>query len=247
MAGFKHPPGGLVLQVSAPACRCLWVMACFDASRPVRLPDTPITGSDTPGRVTPDNAPKSQKGAGEHGASMIEFAVVALLFVSVVMATVDFGFTLYDMNASSHGDRSASRAASLITYGSDTTCPTTNFQGEPGNSTGTTELKKLVCFTKQQIGIDPTRIRVRVQFESALDPHTTGSSVAGDSIVVCTQTSARSLTGMFAPLLNHRTLTSKSRARLEPTITQTLNIATGGEDPLPNHTWNSCNTLPAIT
>ncbi len=178
---------------------------------------------------------------------MTEFALVGLFFITLLLGTLDFGFFVFDMSSTNQANRKASRAASLQQYGEIVNCPTTGYAADFSDP-AQRDLQKIICYTKAASRLEAARVRVLVAFESADDPEIAGSSVVGDSIVVCSMTAGRSLTGIFRPVLDNVVIKAKTRARLvdlegKPEFT----IASGGETPFPNRNWDFCThpaTLP---
>ena len=170
-------------------------------------------------------------------------AIVAAIFFGLVLGVVDFSFAMYEVNATTYAVRTSTRAASTAEVGSDGSCPI--FDLSPTGDADT--LSRLICDTKKLSHVDPERIRVKVRFESAADPLLAGSNVAGDSVVLCTMTQTRSISGLYSAVIGNRVMKSRSRTRIENPIGSGASEFSGFEDPLDGQDWSFCDpiTLPA--
>lgn len=183
-------------------------------------------------------------GRPESGAALVEFAIIAAIFFGLILGVIDFSFAMYDVNASNFGVRSTTRLAATSEVGTDSSCPLVGLVADPGDDTS---LRRLICGTKTRARLDSTRIRVKVRFESASDPLVAGASVPGDSLVLCTMTRARSLSGVFGPVLNDRVIKARARTRLETAVESIPVIVPGSETAFPGEDWSFCNptVMPA--
>jgi hypothetical protein len=171
----------------------------------------------------------------ETGASAIEFALVAGIFFTLIIGIIDFSLTMFDLNATSSGAREGAHdAAELIgtTLSESTVCaglsaPT--FSHSAANSEDDNEALRVICRTKNRlVTVGGSRSRVQLVFEdidgnrvnntvSPAEPYTgiVDNSAQNIFIVVCVQTKARSITGLFTPIMNHITFMARARERLE--------------------------------
>jgi hypothetical protein len=148
---------------------------------------------------------------------MVEFALVIPVFLLVVMGVIDFGATFNDYNSVRQGVREGARQAVVADW---------DLEGCTGSSS-----QKISCVTKERIGLDPARTRVKVDVE--------GDYAAGEQLTVCAMYRARSMTGMFGSLLDNQVLTSSITMRIEQVdsdlpVTDLTETALTGED------WSWC-------
>lgn len=96
---------------------------------------------------------------GESGATLVEFALICLLFLGVLFGICAFGHALYAYHFVSHAAKEASRYAAVrgSTCGSDSSCTAAN--SASGTAGPTTELD-LQQFVRNAAppGIDPDQI-----------------------------------------------------------------------------------------
>lgn len=188
--------------------------------------------------------PRAYDGSGflrrrERGASMVEFALSAGMFFTIILGIIDFGLTLYDVNATSAGAREGAHSAAAW-VGTSPTAPTSceGLTAQSWDNPGIgdqTQTLRIICHAKSRLTTaGGSRSRVRVRFEDSNGTTVTGGLVSDSTtnrfIVVCVQVQARSITGFFGPILNRLTLMSRSRYRLEYSPVQPpFDIASGGE------------------
>ncbi len=157
----------------------------------------------------------------EKGAVLVEAALVLPLIVLLFMGIVDFGLAIADFNSLRQGDREAVRRAVVADVGGDTGCPI-------GGAPGSDDTTKLVCLTKTQTGLDPSKTRVAIKLDTAY--------AEGDALILCAQYPLHSVTGFFSFLLNSKVVHSQVDMRIEKA---TLDIQafseTGGE------AWDWCS------
>ena len=150
----------------------------------------------------------------EAGATIVEFSIISIMFFVLMVGTLDFSMAMFDMNGANFGTRSQARLASNGEWGTDLTC---DLQLEPGPSLDQ-DLHDLLCSTKAKMKVAPERVRVRVRFEDPDYPTNDVLTIKpqlGKSLVLCTMTSMRSLSGVFGPLVRNKVLTSVARSRIE--------------------------------
>ena len=159
----------------------------------------------------------------QRGAALVEMAVVLPLLLIVIFGVIDFGLVMTDGSSTNQGTRDAARAGSVGDVGSLTGCTTTG--GAPSGDT-----EKLVCLTKDRIGLDESDIRVKVIVG--------GSGSAGDALVVCTQYPVWSRTGFFGFLLNGKVHNARTNMRIE----QSVSVSNYEETALDSGGWSSCSS-----
>jgi Flp pilus assembly protein TadG len=175
-----------------------------------------------------------RRGRGERGASMVEFSLVLPLLVLVVFGAIEFGKTFNDYQALRQGAREAAREGAVGTFGPTFTtgspCYLTGASGASDN------IKDLMCLTKQQIGLDASKLRVKV-LSGASDFSTAGTFAKDHSMIVCAQYPLDTVTSIFSPFLGGKTLRTKAAIRVEKSDL----TATGGEETAPSGAdWDWC-------
>jgi len=130
----------------------------------------------------------------EGGAALVEFALIAPLFIMLVFGMIDFANTFNDYNSVRQGVREGARQAVVASW-TDTGC-----------TTGTSSAR-VACVTKARIGLDATRTKVKVDVPA--------SYVPGEALKVCAMYQAKSITGFFALLIDSRVLKSQVTMRIE--------------------------------
>lgn len=138
----------------------------------------------------------------QRGASLVEFALVFPILALLLFGTIEFGIAFNDYQSVRHGAREAARRAVVWDAG-DTSIP----DDCTSAASGSIETRRLICFTKQQVdGIGGGEIRVKVKVPSYHE---------GEPLTLCVQKRLTSITGMFAPFLNGRVLTTRVEMRIE--------------------------------
>lgn len=158
----------------------------------------------------------------EHGAALIEFALVFPILVLLLFGTVDFGMVLLNMSTTKQGTREGARQAVVANFGSSTSCAAT-----PNSISG--ESRKLICLVKDRIGLDNADTRLKITFPSA--------NQVGNSLLVCAQYPMRSTTGLLGPAINGRVIRTKVEMRIEKADT---NLVAVSETALPGQDWLWC-------
>jgi Flp pilus assembly protein TadG len=159
----------------------------------------------------------------ERGASIVEFALLAPVFVLLVLGIVDFGVELSDNIALRQGVREGARQGVVGTFGSNSTCTITG-------TAPPTATKQLMCLTKGRIGGDATKVRVMVDV--------VGTYTRGNSMLVCGQRPMESVSGMFAGFVSGRFMKTKVEMRIDDlngtSFTDAAETAPTGSD------WSWC-------
>ncbi len=177
---------------------------------------------------------------GERGASMVEFALILPLLILFVFGIIEFGATFNNYQALRQGVREAARQGAVGNFGPAYNAPptSTNCHLDLAGGSPTDNVKNLMCLTKSQVGLDASKVKVKVlsggsDFTSA----GTFSKSANDSLIVCAQYRLTPMTSLFSPFLGGKYLRTKAAIRIEKDdIT-----ATGGEENPPSGSdWNWC-------
>lgn len=138
-------------------------------------------------------------GTRERGASLVEAAMVLPLLIILFLGIVDFGVAISDYNQLRQGVRESTRRAVVADVGSDSSCP---ISGSPSGDT-----QKLVCLTKNKTGLDQTKVRVEIKFDSAY--------AEGDALIVCAQYPLSSISGLFGGLIDGIVVHTQMDMRIE--------------------------------
>lgn len=128
-----------------------------------------------------------------------------------------------------HGTREGARAAVVASFGTDTSCTRTALTPTPSNS----QSARLVCLTKDRVGLDDDRLRVKVVL------HATDGYTAGSPLLVCVQYRPYSISGFFGGLLTDSVVTTEVQMRIEE-VHETEPLQAAQESPLPGETWAGC-------
>jgi TadE-like protein len=187
----------------------------------------------------------------EHGATIVEFAIISIAFFALVLGTIDFSMAMFEMNGVNFGTRSQARSASNGEWGTALTCDL-----DP-QGTLDPDIKDLMCATKIKTSVASDRVRVRVRFEDPDYPTRTDvKPQKGKSIVVCTMTTIRSVSGVFGPLVKDKVITSIARSRIERDLSVEWKITgstvskgpllaeLSSEKPLFGADWDFCDAKP---
>jgi hypothetical protein len=160
--------------------------------------------------------PFRRRRRGERGAALVEFALVVPIFILLVMGIIDFANAFNDYNSVRQGVREGARQVVVAEW------------DIPG-CTGT-PAQKSVCLTKERIGLDAARTRVKIDATT---------HAPGEDVTVCAMYQARSITGMFSGILDNRTLRSQISMRIER-IDGANPLTNTQETPLSGQDWSWC-------
>lgn len=156
-------------------------------------------------RATP--AARRRRSGDERGAAFVEFALVLPLFALLLFAAVDFGMVFGGYTTLRAQVQNGARLASVDQVGSGT-CT-----GGPGGDT-----TKLVCEIAQGIGTPlgtkAGTLKVGISFYTSSGVSTLTGTVGG-LVEVCAQVAMQSSTGLTAPFLDNRSVSSESTIRLD--------------------------------
>jgi hypothetical protein len=172
----------------------------------------------------------------ERGAALIELAIVLPLLVLIVFGVVEFGVVYNDYISIRDGVRQAAREGSVGNFGPAATtgapCYLTGAAGASDN------IKSLMCLTKAEIGLDSSKVRVKV-LSGAPAFTGTGTFAKNDSLIVCAQYPVDSITGVIGTFIDGRALQTRTAFRIEKSdITATA----GEETPPAGRDWSWCTT-----
>jgi hypothetical protein len=195
----------------------------------------------------------------ESGATMVEFAMIALPLFMIIFGIIDFSILIFDMHSANAGSRASARFIGTGELDDATDCTmdfNNNFDPPPPGLTPTElaafnatrdrqiqNLKRIICMTKNRSHLDPNRTRILIRFEDTNNPVKAAPMPIkpGNSVVVCMMTRITSLTRLYSSILDNRAMHTTTRARLEGGQGfEYSNLTAGGELPLPGETWSNC-------
>ena len=156
------------------------------------------TSSDRGGAARFTPRPASEK---DRGSIVVEAAFLIPVFMVLAFGIIDFGLALTNQNAVRNGAREGARSGVVAEFGSDASCPITG-AGSPSQET-----KSLICLTKQRVGLDDAATRAKIDWPNEDKP--------GDPLVVCVDYPLDSVTGMFDPVLDGKSLRTRVEMRIE--------------------------------
>jgi Flp pilus assembly pilin Flp len=191
----------------------------------------------------------------ERGNAMVEFALVAPLLVVMLFGIIDFGNVYNQLQSLRQGVQEGARvgvvpAQSGAPWGTNTSCGLTGLS--PSTNTDT---QALMCTVKADIGAGNA---ARVDIIYAASPGCTPISTAcfegtwtapsssqqvGGVLVVCAAIPLSSISGLFAPLLNGKFMTSKAEYAIEqplPSGRPSGSDAQGYETDPTGQNWSWC-------
>ncbi len=140
----------------------------------------------------------------------------------VVLGAAEFGIAFNDYGTLRQGAREGARQAVVADFGVDTSCTLTGV--DPSTVAG-----RLMCLVKSRTGLDATLTRVKVSVP--------GDYTLGSRMVVCVQYPLDSVTGLFDPVLDGRTLEAKVEMRIEQID---VDFAEAAETPPTGRNWSWC-------
>ncbi|HEU4867049.1 MAG TPA: TadE family protein, partial [Actinomycetota bacterium] len=158
----------------------------------------------------------------ETGGSAVEMALVLPVLALILAGILDFGLVFSDLMALKQGVGAGVRQGVVGQTGSVSSC---SINGAAG---ATTDTKKLMCLTKDHVGLDDAETRTMVSFPD--------SKLKGGSLIICAQTPLESASTFFDPILN-----GALKARVHMRIEQDLStFGTSSETALAGSDWSWC-------
>ena len=180
---------------------------------------------------------RTQRRQRERGAALVEMALVLPLLMMVVFGVIEFGTTYNNYISLRDGVRQSARLAVVgNTTGISTSC---NLVGADEAST---TVKRIMCLTKREIGLDQTQVRVKVM--TATPTFTgVGTFSKNDALIICAQIPTKAVTGFLTTALTGNTLRTKLAMRIEK---GDFSAIAGDEDPPTGKDWSWC-TYDAVS
>lgn len=156
--------------------------------------------------------PSRRRLQGEHGASLVEFALVLPVFAILLFGLIDFGLVFGSFVTLRNGVATATREGTVN--------ETQSFTGTCSKSSAsvTTVTADLVCTIIARIGALPSLTSTGIAVGIAFPTTSSGTTpVQGQDLEVCVQGTMKSVTGLMGFVLNGRHMTSSSTIQLEKT------------------------------
>jgi hypothetical protein len=122
-------------------------------------------------------------------------------------------------------------------WGGLSSCSLTGVTGDP-----TADVEKLMCLTKQQIGLSYANTRVKVLSGSA-DFTSDGTFQKGEALIVCAQYPVDATAKFVSPALGGAVLKTKTAMRIEASYT--TQQSGGQEAALSGSDWSWCTVSGA--
>lgn len=168
----------------------------------------------------------------------MEFAIVSVLLFTLLFGIIEFGYQFNNYQALRQGVREGARKGAVLEFGADGSCGLSSLSGDPSS-----DVQRLMCLTKNQIGLGDEATRVKIMFtDAAISKQESSGYVESNALVVCAQTRMESLSGFF-PVLDGRTLRSKTTIRIEQSSPNAQRD--GQEAPTPGNDWDWCTPTGA--
>jgi hypothetical protein len=133
----------------------------------------------------------------------VEFALVVPLVCVLLFGVIEFGTVWSNQISFRQGVREAARTGVVANFGPTTSC---SLHGTTGASA---DIQKLMCTTKNRIGMNASNVYVKVVFDSSYAQY--------QGVIVCAQSPISSFTGMFSPFLNGKFYKTKVEMNIEQT------------------------------
>ena len=168
---------------------------------------------------------------------MVELAIILPIFLLLVFGVIQFGITYNNRITIRQGTREAARQGAVGNFGGTSSCSLTGLTGSPSS-----DVQKLMCLAKQQVGLSFANTRVKVLSGSA-DFTSSGTFQKGEAIIVCVEYPVDAMAKFVTPVLGTAVLKTKTSMRIETSYTST---ETGGQETaLSGGNWGWCTVSGA--
>lgn len=158
----------------------------------------------------------------DRGAVLVEFALILPVLVLLLFGIAEYGIAFNNLNSLRQGTREGARQAVVATVDTDSSCTLTGISPN-------TETRRLLCLIKDRIGLDPAKLRLKIEFPTANEE--------GESVLVCSQYPLNSVTGLFSSLLGGRIQTTEVLMRIE---SKDEDFQETAETPVASNNWSFC-------
>lgn len=165
---------------------------------------------------------------------MVEFAFAFPVFLLLLLGLVDFGYLYSDGVLARNGTREAARAAAVGKIG---TAPNCTITADTGVGQGN---KRLTCLTKERLHREGTDARVKIMLIDQTNAPTASIWDPNNSLVVCTMTTARSITGAIDPFLDGSAHRNRTVIQIER-LPSNYGLGASEETPLDGQNWAWCS------
>lgn len=156
----------------------------------------------------------------ERGAVLVEAALIVPLGLLLVFGMIEFGLSFSDLLSMRSGTREGARIATVGDVANAASCQINGSTvTPPANPTTATDARNaIVCKIKSRVALGDT-VRVKISFESAS---------VGQPLTVCASYILNSITGIAAPFIDGKSITSSVTMRIERTPIFTSYTEPGG-------------------
>jgi len=168
---------------------------------------------------------------------MVELAIILPIFLLLVFGVIQFGITYNNLITLRQGTREGARQGAVGNFGSTSSCSLTGLTGSPSS-----DIQKLMCLTKQQIGLSYANTRVKIMSGSA-DFSSSGTFQKGEALIVCVEYPVDAMAKFVTPVLGTATLKTKTAMRIETSYSSTETA--GQETALSGGNWGWCTVSGA--
>jgi hypothetical protein len=168
---------------------------------------------------------------------MVELAIILPLFLVLAFGVIQFGITYNNMITLRQGTREGARQGAVGNFGAVSSCSLTGLSGGPS-----TDIQKLMCLTKQQVGLSYANTRVKILSGSA-DFTSSGTFQKGEALIVCVEYPVDAMAKFVSPVLGSTVLKTKTAMRIETSYSSS---ETGGQETaLSGGDWSWCTVSGA--
>jgi hypothetical protein len=157
-------------------------------------------------------------------------ALVLPLLLMLAFGIIEFGTTYSNYIGLRDGVRNAARSGAVGNMGQSSNC------GLEDADEASVQVKRLMCLTKRQVGLDQDALRVKIM--SANSTFTgAGTFQKNDALIICAQIPTEAITGFLGQALTGKVLRTKVAMRIERSDL----IAEAGEETPPDGAdWSWC-------
>jgi Flp pilus assembly protein TadG len=174
-----------------------------------------------------------ERGRGDRGAALMEFALVMPVLFLLLFGIIEFGFAFNDYQAVRQGVREGARQAVVADYGSTTACSQNGAAAGLATAGADGNTRKVMCTVKDNVDSDDdTLVRVKVVFTD--NNGTTDFST--DRVKVCAVKLLDPITGFLDPLIEDKPMRAETEMRAEKNLT----LSSSQETDPSGDNWSWC-------
>jgi Flp pilus assembly protein TadG len=167
-------------------------------------------GGDQVTRAALKGVGQARSGREERGAAVVEFAFVIPVLAALVFGIIEFGFAFNSQLEIRSASREGARLAVVDNGCSGNAC---------SGQSASTRRDNIISATRSKASglASVNNVKISVSCSNAPSDCSalTASSIGTATATVCLNYTLQSVTGLFAPILNNKTLSSKATMRLE--------------------------------